>query len=53
MKAAKSKDPEYRKSIMACKDGLEAKRVGAKADFNKEEWKDNSLIIMEVRVKLG
>lgn len=49
MQAAKTSDPEAREQIRACKDPLEAKRLGAKLDFDKEEWKEKSLKVMEVR----
>jgi hypothetical protein len=37
-----------RESIRACKDPLEAKRIGAKLAFDKEEWKTKGLVVMEV-----
>lgn len=46
--AAKTTDAAAREQIRACKDPLEAKRLGAKLDFDKEEWKTKSLVVMEV-----
>lgn len=51
LQAAKSADAEYRTAVMACKDPLEAKRLGAKVEFDKEAWKERSLEAMEALLR--
>ncbi len=51
LQAAKSGDAEYRRAILACKTPLEAKRLGAKADFDKEAWKERSVVVMEALLR--
>lgn len=51
LQAAKSEDAEYRAAILACKDPLEAKRLGAKVEFDKEAWKEKSVEVMEALLR--